>query len=88
MNAPETWSESADSLQKELDRLSLSELVADSIEDYSLTDGYYQIMLRHDDVKNLRDKLAKLRAAPTTIPVVGTPRDPDIDNAIHSVEIS
>jgi hypothetical protein len=68
VNAPEMWSESADSLQKELDRLGLSELVADSIEDYSLTDGYYQILLRLDDVEKLRDKLSKLRAAPPALP--------------------
>ena len=81
MNAPKTWSESADSLQKELDRLGLSELVADSIEDYSLTDGYYQILLRHNDVENLRDKLSKLRAAPPAIPVVGVDLDPQLDRS-------
>ena len=62
-DAPEAWGSRAGALREELDRLNLSELTADEIEDYSLTDGYYLVMLRYDDAASLKDKLSKLRSA-------------------------
>ena len=44
-------------------RLDLEVLVADSIEDYCLDDGYYQIMLRYDQLEPLRGKLLALATA-------------------------
>lgn len=67
----EKWDVAVKSLTDELARLDLEVLVADSIEDYCLTDGYYQIMLRYDDVVSLRKTLNGLSpggSSPSLLP--------------------
>ena len=59
----EKWDVAVKSLTDQLVRLDLEVLVADSIEDYCLTDGYYQIMLRYDQLEPLRGKLLDLATA-------------------------
>ena len=59
----EKWDVAVKSLTDQLARLDLEVLVADSIEDYCLTDGYYQIMLRYDQLEPLRGKLLDLATA-------------------------
>jgi len=59
----EKWDVAVKSLTDQLARLDLEVLVADSIEDYCLTDGYYQIMLRYDQLEPLRGKLLALATA-------------------------